>query len=222
MLRIVLGSLALTLLVTPSVTMAGWPFFSDDGLIRGTPEYYESKASAPVGSRQKYYFGKLWPPRARPVGPSQTFVHKYHSSHFWPHPYIEDDRATVNQVMHTQTANGWQSGTTLYEYHFDPVTHELNRAGRTHLRWILTNAPVSYRQAFVSTASAPAHSQTRITSVEREIANLIGTGSNVPVALRVTDPLGRPASEVQQILQSAQDGAPAPTIQYTSAQSGGG
>lgn len=214
--------LGLVLLLSASSTsQAGWPFFTENGVRRGTPEYYEMRASDPVGTRQRYAYGKLWPPRARPVGPHQTFIHKYHSSHYWPYPYQCEDREIMAQYMHAQTSNGWQQGTTLYEYHFDPVTHQLNSAGQKHLHWILTHAPEQHRQANVASALDPEASGKRLESVEQAVAAVLGTGSGVPVVLQVSDPTGRPAVEVENILKQHLENAPAPVINYVSAQSGG-
>ncbi len=198
---------------------AGWPFFSEDGLRRGSPEYYEAHAGDPPGVRQKYAYGKLWPMRARPVGPSQTFVHQYHAAHYWPEPYVCDDRAIVEKYASTQVANGWQAGTTLYDYHFDPVSHELNSSGQQHLQWIMTSAPSEFRQTYVSATNDPQYSNLRVANVERTMAGMVGTQVAMPVALRVSGPLGRPADEVNTIFKTANENMPVPTILYKSASS---
>lgn len=213
--------LLLTLVGSTTSAVAGWPFFAEDGIRRGSPEYYQAHANDPVGARQKCHHGKLWPPFPRPVGPKQTFVHKYHSSHYWPHPYVCEDRAYVRSLMQTQTFNGWQTATTLYGYHFDPATHTLNAAGRTQLHWILTHAPAEYRQANIAIADDPQFNDVRVLSVEREIARVVGNHQSVPVLLRAAEPTGRPAEEVQSIFQGTRDNMLPPIIPYTSASAGG-
>lgn len=190
---------------------AGWPFFSEDGLRRGSPEYYEAHAHDPPGARQKYKYGRVWPVRARPVGPSQTFVHRYHTAHYWPHPYQCQDRAAVQAVCATQVQNGWQNATTFYSYHFDEKTNELNAAGQRHLSWLMSDVPEQYRHAYVAVEVGGDSGSRRISAIERTVA---GTGIALPVTGRVASPLGRPATEVKDILDGAAQNALPPVIQY--------
>lgn len=206
---------------TVGTASAGWPFFSEDGLRRGTPEYYAARAGDPPGTRQKYLHGKLWPVQARPVGPEQTLVHRFHTAHYWPHPYNCQDREAIRSVMYIQARNGWQTATTFYEYHFDPETQELNAAGLKHLSWLLTYVPEEHRQAFVAIDDNPAALGIRIADVERQIAGAPNAQS-IPVMPRHTHPLGRPASEVQSIMTGAAAAALPPAIQYSTGSSSGG
>lgn len=200
---------------------AGWPFFAEDGVRRGSPEYYELHADAPPGARQKYRYGKMWPVQTRPCGPSQTCVQKYHTAHYWPYPYNLQDRSTVRTYYNMQVANGWQTATTFYSYHFDPETHELNSAGEQHLAWIVTHVPGQFRQAYVANdARTDAHA-IHMQSVEETLAKSTGEKGAIPVLPRAADPLGRPASEVQGILTGAAEGALPPVITYTGAGTSG-
>ena len=214
--------LTLVVLSVSQSASAGWPFFSDGGPKRGTPEYYQYRAADPPGARQKFLYGKVWPVSPRPVGPSQTFAHKYHTAHYWPHPYQCLDRQSVRTVVEMQVANGWKTGTTFYSYHFDEKTNELNSAGREHLRWLVHYAPERFRQAYVSNGTTPEASTARLMAVEREIANATGGTQTIAVSPTYVEPLGRPAMEVQQILTGARDAALPPRIEYQSANSGGG
>lgn len=199
--------------IAPATAFAGWPF-SSDGPRRGSEEYYYARACDPIGERQKCKHARLWPPFNRPQGEEQTFVHKYHALHYWPYPYNIRDREDVRTVMRTQVVNGWATATTMYEYHFDPITHQLNGAGRQHLEWILTQAPPAYRQVNVQASQNPSFSEARMLSVQTAIASMAGGQNSIPVAMRTTDPLGRPATEVERIFQSSFDGALPPTIEY--------
>ena len=214
MARISLSVAALMFLGLPHIVEAGWPFFADNGPPKGSREYYEAHAADPPGSRQKYHHGKLWPPRPRPVGEEQPFIHKYHTAHYWPHPYNCEDRATVARFAELQIANGWQAATTLYDYHFDPTTHQLNSAGRTQLHWILTHVPIEHRQAYVAVGAQSQSNAVRVQNVEHEIATIVGTDAALPVLMRVTNPLGRPAAEVQKIFSTAEQNMLPPVISY--------
>ncbi|MBX3441719.1 MAG: hypothetical protein KF774_04870 [Planctomyces sp.] len=205
----------------PTMSRAEWPFHAD-GPRHGSPEFYSLRACEPVGQRQKCKHGKLWPPFSRPVGPEQTCVHKFHANHYWPWPYNERDQDDVRMVMQMQAANGWAAATTMYEYHFDSATHQLNSAGRQHLAWIFAQAPPAYRQVYVAMADDPAFNEVRMLSVQKAVASVSGSETSLPITLRATGPLGRPATEVEQIFKSSFDNALPPMIQYQTVGSAGG
>jgi hypothetical protein len=148
------------------------------------------------------------------VGEEQTCVHKYHALHYWPYPYNLRDREDVRMVAQAQVANGWVTATTFYDYHFDPITHQLNSAGRQHLSWIVAQAPPAYRQIYVSMAADPAFNDVRLMSVQKTLASTPAAEGSMPISLRVTEPLGRPATEVQRIFESSGENALPPTIEY--------
>ncbi|WP_437203225.1 hypothetical protein [Planctomicrobium sp. SH664] len=197
--------------------LAGGLFHDSQGRRKGSQEYYEAHAAEPTGSRQVYKYGKLWPPYPRPVGDHQPFWQKFHSTHYWPLPYVCADRETVHTFLDTQVQNGWTSATTLYEYHFDPQTNDLNSSGRAQLAWILTHVPEQYREVYVSIASTPEISSSRMSSVEKTLASYAGAGQHVAVVPRLADPVGRPAAEVQFIFKSALENQLPPKIEYQSA-----
>lgn len=161
--------------------------------------FYASRACDPIGARQVYKKGKNWPPYPRPTGPANLPSHLYHAEHYWPFPYACQDRDYVKSLSGAQVSNGWVSMTTLYEYHFDPDTHQLNPSGRMQLRWILENAPQRHRYAFVQSGSDETCSETRIVAVRNEAAQLVGPDLVPPVMLRITSPLGRPADEIDAV-----------------------
>ncbi len=187
---------------------------------RWSAAWYEQESLTPVGVPQRYKLGKLWPPRPRPTGKRQQFSHKFHAVHYWPHPYICQDRQYVASIMDRQITNGWVMSTTLYEYHFDPTTDELTQAGRLRLRWILQSVPDKYRLAFVQTAESSEASQRRMTSVRSEAVAMVGDGNVPPIMLRVTSPLGRPAIEIVNIRRAELQTQPAPRIPLPSSSSG--
>lgn len=160
--------------------------------------YYAARASDPIGSRQVYKHGKLWPPFPRATGPANLPSHIYHAEHYWPHPYNCQDQDYVRSISAAQVSNGWVTMTTLYEYHFDE-THQLNEAGRMQLRWILENAPARHRYAFVQAGYDNVSSEIRLAAVKAEAEQLVGTDQVPPILTRVTSPLGRPAEEIDEI-----------------------
>ena len=202
-------------LTAPTLTRGGWPF-SADGPRRGTREYYEMHAGAPVGQRQQYKAGKLWPPDPRVAGEPLPWLHRFHAAHYWPHPYNEMDRMSVRAIVDAHIAAGWETSCTLHDYHFDTESQTLNSAGRAHLQWILQNVPAAHRQAFVASTVNPEMNAQRLTRVESAVTGLIGQDHSLPVMLRMATPNGRPAAEVQAIFQGRIDSMPAPVINYTS------
>lgn len=209
------------LLVLPSVVRADWPFWAN-GPIRGTPEYYDLHAADPIGQRQVCFAGKLWPATARPTGEPATCVAKFHANSYWPYPYSCADKAVVGQILNTQIANGWQQESTFFNYHFDPVTNELNSSGRDHLYWLLSSAPAEFRTAFVETSRVdPGISNARLASVQSEATRMVGVDQAPPIMLRVATPYGTPAQQVDAVFKYRTENLnPPPMVQYTSGASG--
>jgi hypothetical protein len=187
---------------------------------RFSEDYYESKAHLPVGSRQKYLHGVLWPPYPRPTEEDQSLVHRYHAAHYWPHPYSCWDQQSVYDHIQIHVDNGWVLQTTLYEYHFDEETAELNHAGFSHLRWILENAPEQYRVCFVQTGPTREISDLRLNAVQIAAAEMVGPENVPPITLRVDSPTGRPASQIDLQYRAFNATMPQPRIQYQALPSG--
>lgn len=200
-----------------SVTVTGCAqlgFRDDDGPARFSEDWYSLAADRPVGARQRLKKGKLWPPFPRPTGKHQPLSHRYHAAHYWPYPYIIEDRGYVQDVIHQQTDNGWTSMTTLYEYHFNPETQKLTDAGRLHLRWMLENAPPSNRLCWVQTGTDTKMSQTRLSSVRSAAVAMVGEENLPPIMLRVATPVGRPAEFEDVITKAYLQSTPKPRIEY--------
>ena len=204
-------------LAVPSA-QAGFPFLFK----KRSDEWYAAKACEPVGARQKCYKGKLWPPYARPSGEALPWIHRYHAAHYWPYPYVEQDREFVREAAQRQVNNGWIVATTLYDYHFSPDTDDLTRAGRLQLRWILENAPLSHRMIFVQAADYADSSQARLKNVRDAAGEIVGAANVPSVMLRVTSPLSRPAEEVRKIRDAELESQPNPRITNPIESGGGG
>lgn len=174
-----------------------------------------SRCDTPPGSRQRCHNGKVWPLEARPSGPMEPLVHQYHTAHYWPDPYRWRDRDDVRSVIALQRDNGWTVATTLYDQHFDSETNEINEAGRMHLRWILIHAPLEQRTAWVQGGFTEQISQVRLQSVQAEAVAMCGP-NHAPVLLRVTQPYGRSASEVDLINRTYLSTIPKPRVPFHS------
>jgi hypothetical protein len=184
-----------------------------------TSEFWYPECDSLPGSRVKYHSGKQWPLAPRPCAPSEPCIHRYHTAHYWPDPYRWQDRESVRAHFAAQAASGWMTNTTLYDQHFDAETQELNDAGRVHLKWILLYAPAQRRTPWVQAADTPQVNQARLANVQAAADAL--TGASCPVALRVCQPYGGSAQEVDLIRRSYLESIPTPRISYTPQQGGG-
>ena len=190
---------------------------------KGSKAWWAERANDPIGGRQKLHHGKLYPPFARPTGPEQQLSHTFHAAHYWPHPYCEQDRVFVENIYNDQIANGWNDATTVYEYHFDPTTHELTQPGQNHIRWMMEQAPPSRRVAYVQSTYDNAIDQVHLAAVRLAVNHFTGNGTTIPpVVLRHCSPNGRPAEEIQAIRTAELNAIVAPTISGAIQGAGGG
>lgn len=189
---------------------------------RWSSEWWANEAQKPVGARQIEKKGKLWPPYPRPCDDGgQQCCHEYYTAHYWPWPYVCDDRRYVRAISQEQINNGWTSETTLYSYHFDEHSNELTESGRLHLRWILENAPPQHRAVYVQNTSAELN-QIHLASVQKAATEIAGEGNVPAISLRVTSPLGRPALEVDAIRRAEIGSIPEPRIPIEALPTGAG
>ena len=183
---------------------------------QNSEEWWAEKAALPVGARQRYEKGKMWPPFPRPTGEEQQMSHVFHANHYWPYPYKCDDRRYVRDIIESQTANGWVEATTLYDYHFEEDQNVLTHTGRNHLYWILKHVPAQRRIAFIEQMPDAEMNQSRMEDVKLAAAELTGE-QNVPsIMLRLTSPYGRPAGDIDALRRKLIATLRTPRISYGS------
>jgi hypothetical protein len=192
------------------------PFFKrvdkSTGYEVGSDEYYQARANASPAIVQHYKYGKAWPPFPRPTGPAPTFHQRLHAAIYWPYPYNVQDQAMTEDMIDAQQVNGWKNATTLYSYHFNPETNELNSAGLEQLTWIVSSAPDRYKAAYVAAIANPEKNDARMQSVQNNLSYLTGNDMSIPVSLRISSPIGRPAFEVEKYQSLARDNMPPPIL----------
>jgi len=193
-----------------------------EGPDRWSDTWYAEKAQLPTGARQREHHGKLWPPFARPTGDKQEWSHRFHTAHYWPHPYNCQDLGYLRTVSASQVDNGWMTQTTLYDYHFDSETNALNQAGRLHLNWILNTIPEHRRYVWVQATEEPADSERRLAQVQQAAGELSANEKLPPIALRVAPTDGRPTNEINHIRELESGSMLPPHIEYTSPSAGTG
>lgn len=216
--------LALGLMTFTAGCMTG-AFHRSDSYSNATPgssQWWAEKAALQPGVRNNCKKGKIWPARHRPTGDRQQFSHTFHAAHYWPLPYVCQDRQYVKDIMELQTNEGWQQETTLYDRHFDPETQMLTRPGELHLSRILDTTPLCRRNVFVQASCDGGVDSVRVSNVQAAVAALSCGQGDVPVTLRHCREYGRPASEVQQINDLYNQSIPIPRISGASASAGGG
>lgn len=191
------------------------------GSKRYTISWYEQRAGHSVGTRQQYRMGKLWPPYPRPVGPKAELSHRYHAAHYWPHPYVCQDRQSMREYADAHVKNGWMTGATLYNYHFDEQTDELTGPGRLHLEWIMRDVAKEHRVAWIQKTYSNETNERRIASVRAAAAGLVGEDGIPPIMLREATPIGTSADEIVNIRRAWIGSMPPPRITYTAAGAGG-
>jgi hypothetical protein len=184
-------------------------------LSAGDAEFWCPENDSLPGVRVDYHSGKQWPLEPRPCAPKEPCIHRYHTQHYWPDPYRWQDRVSVRAHAAAQASAGWTTNTTLYEQHFDPETQELNDAGLVHLRWILLYAPPQRRVPWVQAGDSPQISQARLASTQAAVNDMVGGLACGPVGLRVCQPYGGSAQEVDLVRRAYLSSIPNPRISYT-------
>ena len=184
----------------------------------GSAQWWAERAQAPPGARNVCHKGKMWPVRPRPTGEKQQFTHAYHSQHYWPLPYVCQDRAYVKNINDIQVGNGWKQETTLYDRHF-AEDDLLNVPGKLHLIDILEVTPSKYRTVYVQSTYDTNVDNIRLSNVQAAISELTNGTETVSVLTRRGRDYSRPASEVQAINDLYNSSLPQPRI---SGSGGGG
>jgi len=187
----------------------------------GSDAWWAEKAALPPGVRQKCWKGKNWPTRPRSTQERQQFSHTFHSEHYWPLPYVCQDRQYMKNVLEAHTIAGWTEQTTLYNRYFDPQTQELTRAGQLHLDWILHVAPAQRRTVYVQSTYDTAMDEVRVASVNTYMATN-GGGSSAPVVVRDAQSVSRSAREVGIISDMYNTSIPSPRLGSGGGAGGGG
>jgi hypothetical protein len=185
------------------------------GVRRWSRYDYEMRGEVPIGSRQKFWKGKVWPARARPTGVKPHLIHRFHAAHYWPEPFIHEDRQVVQGVLEQHISNGWRDASTFYDYHFDAETNELSHAGELQMRWLLESAPAHRKRFYVQTSAEAGANELRVTNLQQIASRLSPSGEVPPVELRNVTAYGRPALEVDFIRKAEIQSQPQPRIPYT-------
>ncbi|MEZ6047910.1 MAG: hypothetical protein R3C11_20515 [Planctomycetaceae bacterium] len=183
---------------------------------RGSDEWWAMQAESPVGARQVYKKGKLWPPFPRPTGEKNSAIST--TPNYRSYPYVCQDRAYVKNIkVALQEEKGWQRLVTLYDYHFDEDTNQLTHSGMEQLVWILEEAPPERRnQIYIQKITRQDANMARVETVRNTLIELTGAeSSEICIELKAGRNYARPALEIDTIRKAELSSMPEPRIQYT-------
>ncbi|MCA9061573.1 MAG: hypothetical protein KDA96_00860 [Planctomycetaceae bacterium] len=187
----------------------------------GSDAWWAEKSMLPPGQRQRFWKGKMWPAVPRSSQPPQQFTHTFHSNHYWPLPYVCEDRQYVNQIFEMQVNRGWEAETTLYDRHFE-VGGELTEAGRLQLAHIVYVFPPERRSIFIQSTHDPQMDAIRTTSVHAALSMMGPDARSVSVSVKVCQEIGRSAREVEMINSQYINSTPLPRLSGGSGTSAAG
>lgn len=130
----------------------------------------------------------------------------------WPSHFVPAARRGVCDAFAVMANNGWRRQNLLGDYHFEPETNKLTKAGEMKVNWILTQAPAQRRMVYVQRGAEQEQTSARIASVE----NFGGTMSPTIADVNVMDTHivaeGHRASAVDSIFVGYQENRPAPVL----------
>jgi hypothetical protein len=89
----------------------------------------------------------------------------YRANVMWPRQFVPAARRPIRETYAAMINNGWRRQNLLGDYHFDPETNELTRAGEMKVQWVLTQAPINRRDVYVQRAATGSETATRIAAV---------------------------------------------------------
>jgi hypothetical protein len=136
----------------------------------------------------------------------------YHRNCHWPQPFIYPDRDAARAPFETMVIKGWQRQNTLGDYHFDPNTHALNRAGEMRVRAISLGVHPERRTVLVYRGATPEITAARMASVERYTTHLAPQGELVGVMDTGIAPAERAGDQIDQIQNRVISSTPNPVL----------
>lgn len=142
----------------------------------------------------------------------EMFKSGYAANVIWPRQFVPAARRPIYETYAAMVNNGWRRQNLLGDYHFDPESNELTRAGEMKVQWILTQAPANRRSVFVQRAHNEQDTAMRISAVQGYSSQM----SPAVGAVRVNDTHivaeGHPAGAVDNMFIGFQANQPPPVL----------
>jgi hypothetical protein len=150
-------------------------------------------------------------------------VHRgYIRNNAWPEPFIRADREAVMLPFALMTANGWRRQNLISDYHFNEDGTQINLAGETKLRHILTQLPPNRRTVYVQQGLTAGETAHRIELVQRAAGRMVPVGFVADVVETNLPNDGWPADDVDAIAKKYQNSRPEPRLKGSDDGGGGG
>jgi hypothetical protein len=144
---------------------------------------------------------------------------EYKRNQYWPEPFIWADRKATIAPFGQMVANGWRRQNLISDYHFNDADTQLNVAGESKIRYILTQMMPSRRTMFVQRGLTPEQTANRIRLVYNTAMNMMPPGSMPDVQESDLPNDGWPADDVDAVARRFNATRPNPRLQNV--QSGG-
>lgn len=142
----------------------------------------------------------------------ERYVSGYCANSNWPRYYVPPARCAVNSAYSAMIANGWRRQNLLGNYHFEPGTNELTKAGKLKAKWILTQAPQEHRSIYVERGDDESTTTSRIAAVHSWASNRSSVAEPVMVNDTHIVSEGHPAGAVDSVFVGFQTNRPAPML----------
>lgn len=130
----------------------------------------------------------------------------------WPKPFQCYDRQSYHSIFAVMTQRGWQCECTLTPDHFDPQSHQLNRAGRAKIAGIMTNLPEIARQIHVYQDPNSEITDARLSNVREEVATSFNMLPEPQIAATTYMPHGMNGALVEDVQKRFVEGLPDPKV----------
>lgn len=143
---------------------------------------------------------------------TQSFHYDYYRNNSWPQPFRRMDTSSVMSYFEVQRNNGWKLHNTLGQAMFDPNTHGLTDAGRSHMRWIVTQAPQDRRVVFVLVGEDQQQTAARVESTQLAISEMIPVGPLPTIYLTDRDAPGSSGAYQTAVNRAMASTVPAPRL----------
>lgn len=146
----------------------------------------------------------------------------YHRNNAWPEPFLRSDREATMLPFSLMIGNGWRRQNLMADYHFNEDGTQLNLAGETKVRHILTQMPPNRRTLYVQQGLSPDETSRRIELVQRAASRMMPPGFVPEVVESDLANEGWPADDVDAISKKWQATRPDPRLKSPSDSGGQG
>jgi hypothetical protein len=132
---------------------------------------------------------------------------------YWPEPFLYADRKAVIAPFGAMVANGWRRQNLVSDYHFNDDGTQLNLAGESHVRYILTQMPPSRRTIFVQQGLSGEQTADRVNAVHRAALRMLPAGGMPDIVESDLPNDGWPADDIDAVARKWSASRPEPRLE---------